>query len=159
MLYGHDAPNMKQFALHFEHIAENDSLDRRWFGEVWFPVVKPVLGAQYAWSSDTIIDPQDLHLQPKSQKLIFAFRGHKLRFEIPPMPSWKAEPPMCCYQRTCLLREHERLRSQSTWQLVKRRSNVGAVKYMHKTVHVRCRLLVVWPTFLTCSFHGRTVAP
>ena len=37
-LFGHDAKNMKQFALHLQSIAQNDTLDGTWFGEVWFPV-------------------------------------------------------------------------------------------------------------------------
>ena len=31
-LFGHDDKNMKQFTLHFQSIAQNDTLDRAWFG-------------------------------------------------------------------------------------------------------------------------------
>ena len=37
-LYGHDAKSMKRFTLHFDMAEQCDSLDRAWFGEMWFPV-------------------------------------------------------------------------------------------------------------------------
>ena len=39
-LYENDAKNMEQFTFHFENTAQSDTLDRHWFGEVWFPVEK-----------------------------------------------------------------------------------------------------------------------
>ena len=39
-LYGHDAKSMKNFTLHFDMAEQRDSLDRSWFGEMWFPVEK-----------------------------------------------------------------------------------------------------------------------
>ena len=52
-LHGHDAKSMKQFTLHFDTAKQCDSLDRAWFGEMWFPAE-----ATY----DLIPDPADLDL-------------------------------------------------------------------------------------------------
>ena len=43
---GHDVKNMKQFTLHFDVTEQCDSLDRLWFGEMWFPVEKYVCQVQ-----------------------------------------------------------------------------------------------------------------
>ena len=45
-LYGHDAKTMKTFKLYFDADDPCDSLDRAWFGEMWFPVQKPVCQVQ-----------------------------------------------------------------------------------------------------------------
>ena len=37
---GHDAKTMKNCTLHFDTDNQCDSLDRAWFGEMWFPVQK-----------------------------------------------------------------------------------------------------------------------
>ena len=63
-LCGHDAKNMKQFALRFQNIAQNDTLDRPCFGEIWFPVDKNEWDAHYAQTQDNVVDPQDLNLEP-----------------------------------------------------------------------------------------------
>ena len=39
-LYGHDAKTMRNFTLHFDTDNQCDSLDRAWFGEMWFPIQK-----------------------------------------------------------------------------------------------------------------------
>ena len=41
-LYGHDAKTLKTFTLYFDNSDSCDSLDRAWFGEMWFPVQKSV---------------------------------------------------------------------------------------------------------------------
>ena len=51
-LYGHDAKTMKQC----------DSLDRAWFGEMWFPVQKHTYHVQASATYDSIPDPADLDL-------------------------------------------------------------------------------------------------
>ena len=53
---------MKRFLLHFEHTMDSDTLDRHCFGEAWFPVVKPTLGAQHTWLQGNTIDSQVLDL-------------------------------------------------------------------------------------------------
>ena len=68
-LHGHDAKNMKRFTLHLATIAENETLDTS--AEVCFPVHKAVHGAQYAWSQDPIIDPQDLDLESEHRTSLF----------------------------------------------------------------------------------------
>ena len=44
-LYGHDAKSMKHFTLHFDMAEQCDSLDRAWFGEMWFPVERVLLSS------------------------------------------------------------------------------------------------------------------
>ena len=45
-LYGHDAKTMKTFKLYFHSADQCDTLDRAWFGEMWFPVQKQVCQVQ-----------------------------------------------------------------------------------------------------------------
>ena len=40
-----------------------DSLDRLWFGEMWFPVEKNVYQVQSSLTYDSILDPADLDLE------------------------------------------------------------------------------------------------
>ena len=61
-LYGHDAKTMKQFTLHFNMAEQCDSLDRAWFGEMWFPVQKHTYHVQSSATYDSIPDPADLDL-------------------------------------------------------------------------------------------------
>ena len=61
-LYGHDAKSMKKFTLHFDMAELCDSLDRLWFGEMWFPVEKYVDQVQSSFAQDPIPDPADLDL-------------------------------------------------------------------------------------------------
>ena len=77
-LYGHDAQNMKQFTLHFQSIAQH-TLDRPWFGEVWYPVEKGQPGAQYAQTHDNIVDPQELDLEPGHQDPERCFSWSRVR--------------------------------------------------------------------------------
>ena len=65
-LYGRDAKSMKNFTLHVDHADQCDSLDRSWFGEMWFPVEKDVYQVQAAISQDLIPDPADLGLEHAS---------------------------------------------------------------------------------------------
>ena len=60
-LYGHDAKTMKSFTLHFD-MNERDTLDRAWFGEMWFPVQKHTYHVQSSVAHDCILDPADLDL-------------------------------------------------------------------------------------------------
>ena len=62
-LYGHDAKSMKNFILHFDMAEQCDSLDRSWFGEMWFPVEKYVYQVQSLVTYDSLPDPADLDLE------------------------------------------------------------------------------------------------
>ena len=61
-LYGHDAKSMENFTLHFDMAEQCDSLDRSWFGEMWFPVEKYVYQVQSSRTQDLIPDPTELDL-------------------------------------------------------------------------------------------------
>ena len=63
-LYGHDAKSMKNFTLHFDMTEQCESLDRAWFGEMWFPVEKYTVTyqVQSSFTQDSITDPADLDL-------------------------------------------------------------------------------------------------
>ena len=61
-LYGHDAKSMKNFTLYFDMAEQCDSLDRAWFGEMWFPVEKYTYDVQSSYTQDSIVDPADLGL-------------------------------------------------------------------------------------------------
>ena len=78
-LYGHDAKNMKQFALHFENTAQCDSLDRHWFGEVWFPVEKSEWEVQYAQAPCNLVDPGELNLEPGQDEPELCFSRSQVR--------------------------------------------------------------------------------
>ena len=49
--------------LHFDMAEQCDSLDRSWFGEMWFPVEKYVYQVQSSVTYDSIPDPADLDLE------------------------------------------------------------------------------------------------
>ena len=61
-LYGHDAKSMKHFTLHFDMAEQSDSLDRAWFGEMWFPVERYSYQVQSSATYASISDPADLDL-------------------------------------------------------------------------------------------------
>ena len=61
-LYGHDAKTMRNFTLHFDTDSQCDSLDRAWFGEMWFPVQKHTYHVQSSFTYDCRTDPADLDL-------------------------------------------------------------------------------------------------
>ena len=54
---------MENFTLHFDMAEQCESLDRSWFGEMWFPVAKYVYQVQSSVSYDSIPDPADLDLE------------------------------------------------------------------------------------------------
>ena len=61
-LYGHDAKTMKTFKLYFDSNDPCETLDRAWFGEMWFPVQKQVCHFQTTVSEANIPDPADLDM-------------------------------------------------------------------------------------------------
>ena len=62
-LYGHDAFSMKNITLHFDMAEQCDSLDRSWFGEVWFSVAEYAYQVHSSVSYDSVPDPADLDLE------------------------------------------------------------------------------------------------
>ena len=72
-LYGHDAKTMKNFTLHFDNSEQCDSLDRAWFGELWFPVQRNTYHVQASVRDDSRVDPADASPDPKfeTQPMLF----------------------------------------------------------------------------------------
>ena len=54
---------MINFTLHFDMAEQCESLDRSWFGDMWFPVEKYVYRVQSSGTYDSIPDPADLDLE------------------------------------------------------------------------------------------------
>ena len=75
-LYGHDAKTMKTFKLYFDSNDPCETLDRAWFGEMWFPVQKQVGQVQTSVSESYIPDPADLDMD----------YGYVGRATLPPAP-------------------------------------------------------------------------
>ena len=61
-LYGRDAKRMKHFTLHSDMNEQCASLDRAWFGDMWFPVQKLTDHVHSSATYDSIPDPADLDL-------------------------------------------------------------------------------------------------
>ena len=61
-LYGHDAKTMRSFTLYFDTNDQCDTLDRAWFGEMWFPMQKHAYHVHSSVTQDCILDPADLDL-------------------------------------------------------------------------------------------------
>ena len=61
-LYGHDAKTMKNFNFHFDNNEQCATLDRSWFGEMWFPIQRNTYHVQASVRDDSIADPADLDL-------------------------------------------------------------------------------------------------
>ena len=78
-LYGHDAKSMKNFTLHFDMAEQGDSLDRLWFGEMWFPVEKYVYQVQSSVTYDSILDSADLDLDSGYSKPELCFSKTQVR--------------------------------------------------------------------------------
>ena len=78
-LYGHDAKSMKNFTLHFDYENQCESLDRMWFGEVWFPVEKCVRSPIILLSRPCISTQQNLISNLDMMSQICAFRDLKCR--------------------------------------------------------------------------------
>ena len=78
-LHGHDAKSMKNFTLHFDHADQCDSLNRSWFGEMWFPVEKNVYQVQASISQDPVPDPADLDLEPGQDEPELCFLRSQVR--------------------------------------------------------------------------------
>ena len=69
---------MKNFTLHFDYADQCDSLDRSWFGEMWFPV-ENMCQVQASISQDPILDPADLDLEPGQDEPELCFSRSQVR--------------------------------------------------------------------------------
>ena len=78
-LYGHDAKTMKTFKLYFDSDDPCDSLDRAWFGEMWFPVQKPACQVQTVVSQASIPDQADLDMDYGCEEPDLCFSRSQVR--------------------------------------------------------------------------------
>ena len=63
-VYGHDAKTTKNFTLDFDTKEQCETLDRAWFGEMWFPVQRHTYHVQSSVTHDCISDPATHVLLP-----------------------------------------------------------------------------------------------
>ena len=122
-LYGHDAKSMKNFTLHFDSDSQCESLDRLWFGEMWFRVENRCAKYNLRFLKTMFqIQPKlTSNLDKMSQNC--AFRD--LKFETRLTPFSIVVPPMYYFQGTCYLEEHVHWRSLSILLWARKRLNVG----------------------------------
>ena len=78
-LYGHDAKTMKTFKLYFDSNDPCDTLDRAWFGEMWFPVQKTVCQVQSVANQASIPDPADLDMDYGCEEPDLCFSRSQVR--------------------------------------------------------------------------------
>ena len=78
-LYGHDAKTMKTFKLYFDSNDQCDTLDRAWFGEMWFPVQKHVYKVQTSVREDCVPDPADLDMEYGCEEPDLCFSKSQVR--------------------------------------------------------------------------------
>ena len=78
-LYGHDAKTMKTFTLYFDSSDSCDSLDKSWFGEMWFPVQKSMCQAHTALSQASIPDQADLDMDSGCEEPDLCFSRSQVR--------------------------------------------------------------------------------
>ena len=79
-LYGHDAMSMKNFTLHFDHADQCDSLDRSWFGGMWFPVENMCIRSKHPFLKILFyLDPADLDLEPGQDEPDLCFSRSQVR--------------------------------------------------------------------------------
>ena len=65
--------------LHFQTIAQNDALDRPWFGEVWFLVDKNEWDVNYDQAQGNTVDPRELDLEPGQEEPELCFSRSSVR--------------------------------------------------------------------------------
>ena len=70
---------MKTFKLYFDSNDQCDTLDRAWFGEVWFPVQKHVYKVQTSVREDCIPDPADLDMEYGCEEPDLCFSKSQVR--------------------------------------------------------------------------------
>ena len=70
---------MKDFTLHFDMAEQCESLDRAWFGEMWFPVEKYTYQVQSSFTQDSILDPADLDLDERYSEPELCFSKSQAR--------------------------------------------------------------------------------
>ena len=114
-LYGHDAKNMRNFTLHFDMAEQCDSLDRLWFGEIWFPVEKYVYQISILSYSMTRFQIQQI-LILKMATMSPNCVSPSLKSQIQLMPCSIVELLMFYFQDTCFPKELDHSRSPSILQ-------------------------------------------
>ena len=77
------------------------TLDRLWFGEMWFPVEKHVYQVQASIAQDPVLDPADLDLEPGHSEPVL----HDHKSEIQHTRYWIVVPRMCYFQVICFQKE------------------------------------------------------
>ena len=110
-LCGHDAKSMRNFTLHFDMAEQWESLDRAWFGEMWFPVEKHTYQVQSSSLKIRFQAQQTLILMKVTVSGNCASPG--LKFKIQPTLYSTVERPMSSYRGTCSPKvlDHSRLLS------------------------------------------------
>ena len=78
-LYGHDAKTLKTFTLYFDNSDSCDSLDRAWFGEMWFPVQKSVCQVHTVINQASVPDQADLDMDSGCEEPDLCFSKSHVR--------------------------------------------------------------------------------
>ena len=129
-LYGHDAKTMKTFKLYFDADDPCDSLDRAWFGEMWFPVQKPDCQVQTVVSQASIPDPADLDMDYGCEEPDLCFCKSQAR--DPAYALLDSGATHVLLPGHMLPKGARSFEVRSTWQLARRRPNAGGMKSMRK---------------------------
>ena len=102
-LYGHDAKTMRSFTLYFGTNDQCDTLDRAWFGEMWFPVQKHAYHVHSSVTQDCILDPADLDEDEGYGEPDLCFSKSQVR--DPAYALLDSGEAMCCCRR---VRDHSK---------------------------------------------------
>ena len=125
------------FKLYFDSSDPCETLDRAWFGEMWFPVQRQACQVQTSVSEANIYDPADLDMDYGCDSLKNPTSASpSLKYVTQPMLFWTVERHMFYCQGTCCPRVQGHLKSLSILQLGRRRLCVGEMKSMHKKGHI-----------------------
>ena len=100
-LYGHDAKTMKHFTLHFDVNEQCDTLDRAWFGEMWFPVQRHTYHVHASVTDDSIADPADLDLDDGCSEPDLCFSKSHVRDPAYALLDSGATHVLCYCQEIC----------------------------------------------------------
>ena len=90
-LYGHDAKTMKHFTLYFASNDQSDTLDRSWFGEMWFPAQRHDYHVQSSIREECLVDPADLDLEYGCEEPCCLVRTHRQLRRCLSTPTWKED--------------------------------------------------------------------
>ena len=132
-LYGHDAKTMKTFKLYFDSNDPCDTLDRAWFGEMWFPVQKTVCQVQSMANQASIPDPADLDMDYGCEEPDLCFSRSQVRDpSYALLDSGATHVLLPGHMLPKPLREHGHLKLQSIWLWARIKPSAGEMKSMHK---------------------------